>query len=65
MHSGEVSAGVLQKDGKEYLVLVGEHPTGATSNGVTMLYDINEDVRCCCNAMSLNFSSVPCISHSF
>jgi hypothetical protein len=46
MHPGEVASGVLQKDGKDFIVLLGQHPTGAPNDGVTMLYDISSGVRC-------------------
>jgi hypothetical protein len=46
MHAGEVASGVLQRGGKDFIVLLGQHPDGATNNGVTMLYDIAAGVRC-------------------
>lgn len=39
--AGEVSAGILKlEDDTPFLVVVGEHPRGATENGVTMIFDI-------------------------
>jgi hypothetical protein len=46
MHAGEVASGVLQRGGKEFIVLLGQHPTGDPNDGVTMLYDISAGVRC-------------------
>lgn len=43
--AGEVSSGVLTRSGKKYLVVVGEHPRGDSNNGVTMIYDIENNVR--------------------
>lgn len=40
-----MSSGVLSAAGKDYLIIVGEHASGDPKNGVTMIYDIAEDVR--------------------
>jgi hypothetical protein len=39
-----VSAGVLTHNGKNYIVVVGQHPTNDAKNGVTMIYDMSAKV---------------------
>eukprot|EP00892_Ulva_mutabilis_P001696 jgi/Ulvmu1/11527/UM078_0016.1 len=41
---GEVSAGVLTLGGVSYLIVVGEHPTGDSKNGVTMIFDLSKQM---------------------
>jgi hypothetical protein len=39
-----VASGVLTHNGKNYMVVVGQHPVNDTRNGVTMIYDISAKV---------------------
>lgn len=45
--AGEVSSGILTAaNGKDYLLVVGQHNNNDPKNGNTFIYDIEQDVRC-------------------